>query len=100
MRIEVDVAGLRRTAPGLGRVGDEVDAVGAGTLPALDATAAAVGHAELAAAVGALLDGVNGAVQGAVMSLTELGRVMEAAARAYAAQEAQVAGTMRPGLQR
>lgn len=99
MHIEVDVAGLQRTAPQLGQVGSEVDAVGAGTLPAVGAAAGAVGHPELAAAVGALLDGVNGAVQGAALALSELGRAVEAAARSYATQDASVAATMRPGPQ-
>lgn len=99
MRIEVDPAGLRVAAPGLGDVGADVDALGTATVPPLAAAGGAVGDAGLSDAVGALLQAVNASVQGAVLSLTELGRAVDSAARDYADRDAEVGRTMRPGPQ-
>lgn len=99
MQIEVDVAGLHRAAPRLGELGKDVDALGSATLPAVADAGGAVGDGGLAEAVGALLAGVSTAVQGAVLSLTELGRTVEGAARDYTARDAEVGRTMRRGRQ-
>lgn len=101
MQIQVDPGALQRVAPRLESLGRDVEALGAGTLPAVGAAAGAVGDAGVAAAVAALLDGVNGAVQAAVLSLTALGRAVDAAAHDYGARDADVGATMRvrPGPQ-
>lgn len=96
MHIEVDPAVLRRLAPGFAEVGADVDALGSATLPVVAGASAAVGDGALAGEVGDLVRAAHVSVQGAVLCLTEISRLVEAAARDVAARDAAVARTMQP----